>query len=53
MLETRSSYIKILSGIFIIVLVVLALLDKNEIDYIYLSFIFILILRNIIERFKK
>ena len=53
MLDTKSSYIVILSGIFIFVLVVLALLDKNGIDYIYLGFVFILIFKFCIERLKK
>ena len=53
MLKTRDIYIEVLSSIFILLIVVLALLNRNKIDYIYLGFIFILIFKNIIERFRK
>ena len=53
MLKTRNIYIEVLSSIFVSLLVVLALFNKNRIDYIYLGFIFILIFKNIIERFRK
>lgn len=53
MLKTRNIYIEVLSSIFILLIVVLALLNRNKIDYIYLGFIFILIFKNIIERFRK
>lgn len=53
MLKARDIRIKVLSSIFILLLVVLALFNKNSIDYIYLGFIFILIFKNVIERFKK
>ena len=53
MLKTGDNYIRILSGIFIILLVVLALIDGNKIDYLYIGLIFILIFKNVIERFIK
>ena len=53
MLDTKSIHIKKLSYVFILLLIVLALFNKNRIDYIYLGFIFILIFKNFIERFKK
>ena len=53
MLKTRDIYIEVLSSIFILLIVVLALLNRNKIDYIYLGFIFILIFKNVIERFRK
>ena len=53
MLKTRDVYIEVLSSIFILLLVVLALFNKNSIDYTYLGFIFILILKFCIERFRK
>lgn len=53
MLKARDIRIKVLSSIFILLLVVLALFNKNSIDHIYLGFVFILILKNVIERFRK
>lgn len=53
MLDTKSIHIRRLSYIFILLLVVLALFNKNKIDYIYLGFIFILIFKFIIERIRK
>lgn len=53
MLDTKSIHIRRLSYIFILLLVVLSLFNKNMIDYIYLGFIFILILKFCIERFRK
>ena len=53
MLDTKSIHIRRLSYIFILLLVVLALFNKNRIDYIYLGFIFILIFKFIIERIRK
>ncbi len=53
MLDTKSMHIKKLSYVFILLLVILALFNKNRIDYIYLGFIFILILKFCIERFRK
>ena len=53
MLKTRNIYIRVLSGIFILLLVVLALFDKNRIDYAYLFIIFILIFKFGIERLRK
>ena len=53
MLKTRDIYTEVLSCIFILLLVVLALFNKNRVDYIYLGFIFILILKFCIERFRK
>ena len=53
MLKTRDIYIEVLSSIFILLLVVLALFNKNSIDYTYLGFIFIFILKFCIERFRK
>ena len=53
MLDTKSIHIKKLTYIFILLLVILALFNKNRIDYIYFGFIFILILKFCIERFRK
>lgn len=53
MLKTKDIYIEVLSSIVIMLLVVLALFNKNRIDYIYLSFICILIFKFYIERFRK
>lgn len=53
MLDTKSMHIKKLSYVFILLLVVLVLFNKNRIDYIYLGIIFILILKFCIERFRK
>jgi TRAP-type C4-dicarboxylate transport system permease large subunit len=53
MLKARDIHMEILSSIFILLLVVLAVFNKNRIDYIYLGFIFILIFKNFIERFRK
>ena len=51
MLKTKN--IKVLSSTFIFLLVVLAVLNKNEIDYIYLGIVFILIFKFYIERIRK
>ena len=53
MLDTKSIHIKRLSCVFILLLVVLALFNKNTIDFIYLGFVFILILKFCIERLRK
>ena len=53
MLKTSDIYMKILSSIFILLLVVLAVLNKNKIDYIYLGLVFILIFKFSIERIRK
>ena len=53
MLDTKNIHIKRLSFVFILLLVVLSLFNRNKIDYIYLGFIFILIFKNVIERFRK
>ena len=51
MLKTRN--MKVLSSMFILLLVVLALLNKNRIDYIYMGNILILIFKFSIERIRK
>lgn len=48
-IKDEDIYIKILFSIFMFVLVVLGILGKNIIDYVYIIFIFTFI----IESFKK
>ncbi len=53
MSDIKNMYIKCLAYVFILLLVVLAVFNKNRIDYIYLGFVFILIFGFCIERFRK
>ena len=48
-IKNEERYIKVLCGLFLFVLVVLAVLGKNIIDYVYIIIIFTLV----IESFKK